>query len=40
MRHDDGLMIRIKEGRLHEKKMRRRHRKGFLDDLIAECGAT
>ena len=40
MRHDDSLMIRVLEGRLLGKKLRGRPRKGFLDDLIAECGAT
>ena len=40
MRHDHSLMIRVLEGRLHGKKSRGRPRKGFLDDLIAECGAT
>ena len=40
MRHDDSLMIRVLEGRLHGKKLRGRPRKGFLDDLITECGAA
>lgn len=39
MRHD-GLMVRVIEGRLHGKKAKGRPPKGFLDDLITECGAT
>ena len=33
-------MIRVIEGRKHGKKKRGRPRKGFLDDVITECGAT
>ena len=40
MRHDEGLMLRVIEGRIHGKKKRGRPRKGFLDDAITECGAT
>ena len=40
MRHDEGLMLRVIEGRIHGKKKRGRPLKGFLDDVITECGAT
>ena len=34
MRHDEGLMLMVIEGRIHGKKKRGRPRKGFLDDVI------
>ena len=34
MRHDEGLMLRVIEGRIYGKKKRGRPRKGFLDDVI------
>ena len=40
LRHDEGLMLRVVEGRIHGKKKRGRPRKGFLDDVITQCGAT